>query len=144
TADTSPSVRLAFEVLIVTATRTSEVLLATWPEVDLEAKVWTIPGTRMKAGREHRVPLSERAIELLNQAQVYAAGSRYVFPGRTGERPLSNMVCLMLLRRLERTDSTVHGFRSSFRDWAAERTNVARAVCEAALAHAVGDKTEAA
>jgi integrase len=144
TADTSPSVRLAFELLIVTATRTSEVLLATWTEVDLEAKVWTIPGARMKAGRDHRVPLSERAVQLFEQAQVYAAGSRYVFPGRTGERPLSNMVFLMLLRRLQRDDITVHGFRSSFRDWAAEKTNVARAVCEAALAHAVQDKTEAA
>jgi integrase len=99
TADTSPSIRLAFELLIVTATRTSEVLHATWVEVDLDAKVWTIPGARMKAGRDHRVPLSERAVELFEKAQVHAAGSRYVFPGRTDERPLSNMVFLMLLRR---------------------------------------------
>jgi len=144
TTDASPSIRLAFELLILTATRTSEVRDATWAEVDLEAKVWTIPGARMKAGREHRVPLSERACELFQQARVYAAGSRYVFPGRTDERPLSNMVFLMLLRRMERDDITVHGFRSSFRDWAAEKTNVPRAVCEAALAHAVQDKTEAA
>jgi integrase len=117
-------VRLAFELLIVTATRTSEVLHAMWTEVDLEGKVWTIPGARMKAAREHRVPLSERAIELLEQAQIYAAGSLYVFPGRTGERPLSNMVFLMLLRRLQRTDITVHGFRSSFRDWAADSSRL--------------------
>jgi integrase len=144
TADTSASVRLAFELLILTATRTSEVLHAMWTEVDLEGKVWTIPGARMKAGREHRVPLSERAIEVLEQARVYAAGSRYVFPGRTGELPLSNMVFLMLLRRLQRADITVHGFRSSFRDWAGDKTNVATRVCEAALAHSVQDKTEAA
>jgi len=143
-AETSPSVRLAFELLILTATRTSEVLNATWTEVDLDAQVWTIPGTRMKAGRAHRVPLSPRVVEIFKQAKVYAADSTYVFPNRTGEKPLSNMALLMLLRRLERDDITVHGFRSSFRDWAAEKTNVPRAVCEAALAHAVQDKTEAA
>ncbi len=144
TADTSPTIRLAFERLILTATRTSEVRDARWAEVDLAGKVWTIPGARMKAGRDHRVPLSQRAVELFEQAQVYAADSRYVFPGRTSERPLSNMVFLMLLRRMKRDGITVHGFRSSFRDWAAEKTNVPRAVCEAALAHVVQDKTEAA
>jgi len=144
TADTSESIRLAFELLILTATRTNEVLRATWAEVDLDAKVWTIPGARMKMGREHRVPLSVRAVEILERAQACADGSPYVFPGRTLAKPLSNMAFLMLLRRLKYDTITTHGFRSSFRDWAAERTNVPRAVCEAALAHALRDKTEAA
>lgn len=144
TADTSESIRLAFELLILTATRTSEVIHARWTEVDVDAKVWTIPGARMKAGRDHRVPLSARAIEILERAQVVATGSPYVFPGRAVEKPLSNMAFLMLLRRLNHDTVTTHGFRSSFRDWAAEKTNVPRAVCEAALAHAVQDKTEAA
>jgi integrase len=144
TADAIESVRLAFELLILTATRTSEVLGATWTEVDLEAKVWTIPGARMKAGREHRVPLSARVVEILTRARECADSGHYVFPGRTPAKPLSNMAFLMLLRRLKRDSITTHGFRSSFRDWAAERTNVPRAVCEAALAHTLRDKTEAA
>ncbi|MBE3111611.1 MAG: site-specific integrase [Acidobacteria bacterium] len=144
TADTSESIRLAFELLILTAARTSEVLRATWAEVDLDAKVWTIPGARMKAGREHRVPLSARAVEILTRAQACAQDSPYVFPGRTPDKPLSNMAFLMLLRRLKQDGITTHGFRSSFRDWAAERTNVPSAVCEAALAHTLRDKTEAA
>ena len=144
TADTSKSIRLAFELLVLTATRTSEVLRATWSEVDLDAKVWTIPSSRMKAGREHRVPLSPRAIEILKCAQESAEASPYVFPGRNLTKPLSNMVFLKLLRRLKHEAITAHGFRSSFRDWAAEKTNVPRAVCEAALAHALRDRTEAA
>ena len=144
TADTSESIRLAFELLILTATRTSEVLRATWAEVDLDAKVWTIPGARMKMGREHRVPLSARAVEILKLVQKCADGGPYVFPGRTPAKPLSNMAFLMALRRLKQDAITTHGFRSSFRDWAAEKTNVPRAVCEAALAHSLRDKTEAA
>jgi integrase len=144
TADTSESVRLAFELLILTATRTSEVLRATWAEVDLDAKVWTIPGARMKMGREHRVPLSARAVEILERALACADGGPWVFPGRTPAKPLSNMAFLMVLRRLKHDAITTHGFRSSFRDWAAEKTNVPRAVCEAALAHTLRDKTEAA
>jgi integrase len=143
-ADTTESIRLAFELLILTATRTNEVLRGTWSEVDLAAKVWTLPGSRMKTGREHRVPLSPRAIEILTSAQKIAAGSSFVFPGRSAEKPLSNMAFLMLLRRLKHDTITTHGFRSSFRDWAAEKTNVPRAVCEAALAHTLRDKTEAA
>lgn len=142
TADASESIRLAFELLILTATRTSEVLRATWAEVDLDAKVWTIPGARMKMGREHRVPLSARAVEILERAQKCADGGPYVFPGRTPATPLSNMAFLMALRRLKQDTITTHGFRSSFRDWAAEKTNVPRAVCESA--HALRDKTEAA
>ena len=143
-ADTSESIRLAFELLILTATRTSEVLRATWAEVDLDAKVWTIPSARMKMGREHRVPLSPRAVEILKRAQKCADGGPYVFRGRSPAMPLSNMAFLMALRRLKQDTITTHGFRSSFRDWAAEKTNVPRAVCEAALAHSLRDKTEAA
>ena len=134
---------LAFEFLILTAARTGEVLEARWDEIDLEQTAWTVPATRMKAGREHRVPLAPRCIELLTQARLLAAGSEFVFPGRSGKKPMSNMVLLMTMRRLA-AGATVHGFRSAFRDWASERTNFAREVCEAALAHIVKDKTEAA
>ena len=142
-ADAGESVRLAFEFLILTATRTNEVLRATWAEID-DARTWTIPGARMKAGANHRVPLAPRAEAILKRAKALSAGSPYLFPGRVPTQPLSNMAFLMLLRRLGRTDITSHGFRSSFRDWAAERTNVPRAVCEAALAHTLKDRTEAA
>jgi len=139
------AIRLAFELLILTATRTNETLGARWEEIDLDAAVWTIPGTRMKSGRDHRIPLAARAVEILTHARALAGGSPYVFPGRSRRKPLSNMVFLMTLRRLpDYTDLTAHGFRSSFRDWAAERTNVPREVCEAALAHVKKDKTEAA
>jgi integrase len=138
-------VKLAFELTVLSATRTSETLLATWSEVDLSTQTWTIPGERMKAGVEHRVPLSSRCVEILTEAQSLAEGSHYVFPGRSGTKPLSGMVLLMVLRRMGRNDvATGHGFRSSFRDWASERTNFPRAVSEAALAHALKDKTEAA
>ena len=134
---------LAFEFLILTATRTSEVLGATWAEIDLERGLWTIPAKRMKAGREHRVPLAPRCLELLTRAKELSAGSEYVFPSRSPKRPLSNMVFLMMLRRMK-LDVTAHGFRSAFRDWAAEQTSVPREVCEMALAHSIPRKTEAA
>ena len=143
-ADAGEVVKLAFEFTILCASRTSETLNATWVEIDVEAKTWTIPGNRMKAGVEHRVPLSPRCIKILQQAKALSDGGLYVFPGRSPKKPLSNMVFLMALRRMERRDMTAHGFRSTFRDWAAERTNVPRAVCEAALAHTLRDKTEAA
>ena len=143
-ADAGEVVKLAFEFTILCAARTSETLNAAWTEIDLEAKTWTIPGPRMKAGIEHRVPLSPRCIKLLERTKALSDGGPYVFPGRSPKKPLSNMVFLMALRRMERRDVTVHGFRSTFRDWAAERTNVPRAVCEAALAHTLRDKTEAA
>jgi integrase len=98
----------------------------------------------MKAGRDHRVPLSPRAVEILERAQTLADGGPYVFPGRTEGKPLSEMAFLMLLRRLGRKDITVHGFRSSFRDWAEEKTHSRRSVIESALAHTVRNKTEAA
>jgi integrase len=106
--------------------------------------MWTIPGVRIKAGREHRVPLSARCLEILKRAKELSGDSLFVFPGRAEKAPLSNMAFLMLLRRLKRDDITAHGFRSSFRDWAAERSNSPRVVAEAALAHVVRDKTEAA
>jgi integrase len=143
-ANTAESIRLAFEFTILCATRTSETLNARWAELDLDAKIWTIPAVRMKAGVEHRIPLTDRCIEILKRAKVLSGDGGYLFPGRTAKKPLSNMVFLMALRRMKRTDVTAHGFRSSFRDWAAEKTNVPRAVCEAALAHTLRDKTEAA
>jgi integrase len=143
-ADAGEAVKLALEFTILCAARTSEVLHATWAEIDIAAKTWTIPGPRMKAGVEHRVPLSARCLTLLGRAKALSDGGPYVFPGRSPQKPLSNMVFLMVLRRMDRSDITAHGFRSTFRDWAAERTNVPRAVCEAALAHTLRDKTEAA
>jgi integrase len=136
--------RLAFEFLILTATRTSEVLNARWDEVDLDRAVWTIPAKRMKAGREHRVPLGPRAIEILKRARELSAGDEMIFPGARSGRPMSNMVFLMMLQRMGLRDVTAHGFRSAFRDWAAEATSFPREVCEMALAHAITDKTEAA
>lgn len=135
--------RLAFEFLILTATRTKEVREASWTEVDFERSVWVIPAARMKAAREHRVPLTGRAVEILRRAREIGSGSPWVFPGRTESKPLSDMVFLMALRGME-LDITAHGFRSSFRDWASERTNFSNEVCEMALAHAIKDKTEAA
>ena len=98
----------------------------------------------MKSGRAHSVPLAPRVLEILHRAKGLSDGGPYVFPGRAPTTPLWNMVLLILLRRLQRDHLTVHGFRSTFRDWAAERTNVPRAVCEAVLAHTLRDKAEAA
>jgi integrase len=140
---TSEFARLGFEFLILTAARTSEVLKATWAEVDLEKAVWTVPADRMKGGREHRVPLAQRALTLLRSAHEIRDGSEVIFPGRTVGEPMSNMVFLMILRRVGAT-FTAHGFRSAFRDWASECTNFPREVCEMALAHSIKDKTEAA
>jgi integrase len=134
--------KLAFEFLILTATRTNELLRAKWSEVDLEHSVWIIPAQRMKAGREHRVPLSSRCVRILERAKVLSAGDAYVFAGHSG-KPMSNMVFLMALRRMELA-ITAHGFRSAFRDWASERTNFPREVCEMALAHTIRNKAEAA
>jgi integrase len=135
--------RLAFEFLILTAARTNEVLKARWNEVDFDKRTWTVPPDRMKAGREHRVPLSPRSIAVLRSSREINEGSSFIFPGRTLDTPMSNMVLLMILRRLD-AKFTVHGFRSAFRDWASECTNFPREVCEMALAHSIKDKTEAA
>jgi len=140
---TNQYARLGFEFLILTAARTNEVLKAEWPEVDWDKAVWTIPAARMKAGREHRVPMAPRALAVLRSAHEISDGSKLIFPGRSVGEPMSNMVFLMMLRRMGES-FTAHGFRSAFRDWASERTNFPREVCEMALAHAIKDKTEAA
>lgn len=142
-AELEDCTRWAFEFLILTAARTKEVVEAQWAEVDFETKTWTVPPERMKASRVHTVPLSDRCLEILRSAHKFSGTSRYVFPGKKAGKPLSNMAFLMTLRRME-VKATAHGFRSSFRDWASERTNFSRDVCEMALAHAVRDKTEAA
>lgn len=131
---------LALEFAILTAARTGEVIGATWAEVDLAKAVWTIPATRMKAGKEHRIPLSPRTVEILEA--VKPLGKEWLFPATKGGK-LSSMAMSMLLRRMK-VDVTVHGFRSGFRDWAAERTSYAHEVCEMALAHVIGNKAEAA
>lgn len=147
-ANTSLSSK-ALQLLILTATRTSEVLLATWNEVDLEARVWTVPAVRMKAGQEHRVPLSDAAMSVLTSLPR-VAGSAWLFPGARAGRPLSGMALLMLMRGMgygvggDRGAYVPHGFRSSFRDWAGEVSSFPRDVCEMALAHAVENKVEAA
>ncbi|MFK4442905.1 integrase [Caballeronia udeis] len=133
----------ALEFLILTGTRTNEVIGATWQEVDLNEGVWTVPAERMKMGKEHRVPLSARAVALAKAQEDVKRGD-YVFPGARDKKPLSNMAMLQLLERMKRDDITVHGFRSTFRDWAGETTNYPREVCEAALAHGIKDKAEAA
>lgn len=135
--------RLAFEFLILTAARTGEVLAAEWQEIDEASALWTVPATRMKAKREHRVPLSGRALEVAKRAKLLGGEGALIFPGRRADRPMSNMVFLMMLRRME-VPITAHGFRSSFRDWAAETINIPREVAEMALAHAVENKVEAA
>ncbi len=131
---------LALEFTILTAGRTGEVLGARWAEFDLGKAVWTVPADRMKAGKEHRVPLSTQAMEVLRQTQQLK--SDRVFPGAR-DRQMSGMAMSMLLRRMK-VDATVHGFRSSFRDWAAECTGYPHEVCEMALAHTIGNKAEAA
>ena len=132
----------ALEFTILTAARTGEAIGAQWSEIDVDAKVWTVPAGRMKASKEHRVPLSDRAVEIL-QALPREKGNPFVFIGPRANG-LSNMAMASVLKRMERTDITVHGFRSSFRDWAAERTNYANHVVEQALAHVIGNKVEAA
>jgi integrase len=138
----------ALEFTILAAARTGESIGATWGEISSTDKVWTIPGKRMKGGKEHRAPLSDRALTILREMRpandIPNALEQFIFSGGKPGRPLSNMALLMLLRRMGRGDLTVHGFRSSFRDWAAERTNFPSEVAEMALAHAVGNKVEAA
>ena len=135
--------RLAFEFLVLCAARAGEVRFATWSEFDTDAAIWTIPRERMKSGREHRVPLSARALEILAEARALGTGrADLIFPGRTG-RPIAERAFVQVLERLG-IDATAHGFRLSFRVWAAERTTIPREVCEAALAHTVKDKSEAA
>lgn len=133
----------ALRLVILTASRTNEVIAARKSEFDLQAKIWTIPAERMKAKREHRVPLSSAALELVKPL-IDVGTSEFLFPATKGNGHLSNMAMLQLLKRMKREDLTVHGFRSTFKDWARETTDYAREVSEAALAHIIGDQTEAA
>jgi integrase len=132
----------ALQVTILTALRTNEVISATWDEIDLKAKVWTVPAARMKAARDHRVPLSQPVIAIL-KSLPREANNDYVFIGGKSGQPVNNMAMLETLRSL-RPGLTVHGFRSTFRDWAAETTGAPNHVVEMALAHAVGNAVEAA
>ena len=139
----APVLKLAFGFLVLTAARAGEVRFATWGEIDLASATWTVPGERMKAGREHRVPLSPRAVAILDEAQALRSRrGDLVFPSRGG-RPLTERGFVQALARLG-IDATAHGFRASFRVWAQERTNIPREICEAALAHTLKDKAEAA
>ncbi len=133
----------ALQFLILTASRSGEVLGATWSEVDLDRGLWVVPASRMKAGTEHRVPLSEAALNVLSSVNVGLRPDDYLFWGKSPDRPLSNMAMSMLLRRMV-PNVTVHGFRSSFRDWAAEVSAFSHEVCEMALAHTIPNKAEAA
>ncbi|MGE9010589.1 tyrosine-type recombinase/integrase [Leptospira interrogans] len=133
----------ALELCILTAARTGEILGMRWSEIDLDKKIWTVPAKRMKAGREHRVPLSPRAMTILGSLTKVKTGE-LVFPGQSRNKPLSNMAMEMVLRRMKVEDATVHGFRSSFRDWAGNVSNFSREVVETALAHVIGDKAEQA
>ncbi|GGE41423.1 tyrosine-type recombinase/integrase [Actibacterium pelagium] len=137
------STKLALELLILTATRSGEVRLADWSEIDLDEAEWTIPASRMKAKREHRIPLSPRAVEILLESKTLTGGKGLVFPGTKKGRPLSDMTLSKLVKELG-YDVHVHGFRTSFKTWTQERTNTPREVSEAALAHSIKDKAEAA
>jgi integrase len=135
---------MAMRFVVLTAVRTGEAIGASWPEFDLEKAVWTVPAERTKMGRVHRVPLSKAAVALLRTRHKATGGKGYIFPGMNPKKPLSNMAMLVTLRRMDREDLTVHGFRSTFRDWSEEMTNFPGSVAEAALGHIVGDKVEAA
>jgi integrase len=134
---------LALELCILTAARSGEILGMRWSEIDFDKKIWTVPADRMKAGREHRVPLPPRAASILRQLEKLKTGD-FVFVGQARNKPLSNMAMEMVLRRMKIQDATVHGFRSSFRDWAGNVSSFPREVTETALAHVIGDKAEQA
>jgi integrase len=134
----------ALEFTVLTAARSGEVLGVTWDEVDFSAKVWTVPPARMKGNREHRVPLSDRALAILSMVEpADATGSDFIFAGEKRVRPIRARAMWDVLQRMKRS-LTVHGFRSTFRDWAAEQTHFPGEAVEMALAHAVGNKVEAA
>ncbi len=141
-ASVAPAVKLAFESLVLTAARSGDVRLATWDEIDTGGQVWTIPAMRMKANREYRVPLCRRAAEILEAARTLSDGKSLVFAMRSG-RPISMSTLPKMLQYL-RIAAVAHGFRSSFRDWVAEETDHPREIIEAALAHVVPNRVEAA
>ena len=133
---------LALEFAILTAARTGEVIGARWEEIDMSSAVWTVPAERMKAGKEHRVPLVTRAVAIIQSMQ--GMGGDFIFPGGKKDKPQSNMAMLALLKRMDRIDISVHGFRSSFRDWADDCTDYPHEVKEMAIAHTIKNKAEAA
>jgi integrase len=136
--------RLALEALILTAARSGEIRFARWAEVDMDAALWSIPAERMKMGRPHVVPLSPEVIEVFRKAAKFrASGIDLIFPGQKLKKPMSDMTLLKVLRDMN-AGVTVHGFRSAFRDWVADQTNYPGEVAEAALAHAISNKVEAA
>jgi integrase len=134
----------ALQFTMLTAARTGETIGATWKEIDLENCLWTVPADRMKAGKEHRVPLSETAVELLKSSEGDKRSDDFLFPGAKPDLPLSNMAMAMVLRRMKLQHYTVHGFRSTFRDWAGDERDTPREIIEQALAHAVGSAVERA
>lgn len=138
-----PPTKLAFRMLVLCASRSGEVRGATWAEIDLKARTWTIPAERMKMDRSHVVPLSEAALAVLDDAKTLSRGDDLIFPGAKAGGAMSDMTMLKLLRSVA-PDIDVHGFRSAFRTWAAERTTFPREVAEHALAHQVGDNVERA
>ena len=142
TKSAQPAVKLAFEFLVLTAERSAEVRLATWTEINTTDRVWTISAMRMKAKREHRVPLCRRAVEILEATRTLGDSGSLVFPMRSG-RPIAASTLPKVLQYVG-VPAVAHGFRSSFRDWAAEKTDHPREVIEAALAHVVQNKVEAA
>ena len=133
----------ALEFLVLAAARTGEVIGAKWDEIDFDARTWTVPRERMKGGRQHRVPLSDRAIEILSEVYREDANS-HVFIGPSAGSGLSNMAMATMIKRMGHGGITVHGFRSCFMDWCHEKTAFPKVVIDMALAHVVGDKTEAA
>jgi integrase len=133
----------ALEFCILTAARSNEVIGARWKEIDPKTKIWVIPADRMKAAKEHRIPLSPRAMSILKRLRPAKTGP-FVFEGTKPKRPLSTMAMAMQLRRLGHSDITVHGFRSSFRDWVWEETEFPHEVAEQALAHTIQNKADAA
>lgn len=130
------------EFAILNAARSGEVRGSLWPEINQSERIWLIPADRMKAGREHRIPLSDAAIMLLERMKEHHV-SEFVFPGTKQDKPLSDMSLTAVLKRMERGDLTAHGFRSTFRDWASETTAYPQEVCEMALAHTIANKVEA-
>jgi len=134
---------LAIEFAILTAARSGEVLGARWAEIDMVAKIWTIPASRMKAGREHRIPISPEALAILAALSV-AKNGEFVFPGQRRGRPLSDGSMRALLRRMKVGEITIHGYRSSFRDWCSDVAHAPREIAESCLAHSVGSSVEQA
>ena len=143
TSEATAATKLAMEFLVLTASRSGEVREARWDEIDLDALLWEIPASRMKAKRSHRVPLSPRAIAILREAEMLGGQEGFLFPGTKPGKPLSDATLRKLIRELG-FNVDIHGFRTSFRTWAQERTNFPREVAEAAMAHTLGDKAEQA